>query len=285
MDISPLYRSFLFVPGANERAVAKASQLPADRIIFDLEDAVASDAKPAALTRVCSAISDPDLASRALVRVNGLDSAYIAADLRALNTATPAALVFPKIEKVDHVLQIDALLQVFKGFQNTQVWVMIETPLGVLNVAQIMAHPRVTGLIFGPNDLRKSLSAQTSENRDALQTSLSLCVLAVRAHDKYCIDGVYNNFNDNDGLMRECEQGRMLGFDGKSLIHPNQIATTNQIFAPSIAEITHAENVISAFQSAIDGLATLNGEMIEELHVQQAKALLKQAQIIKQQES
>ncbi|GHA61122.1 citrate lyase subunit beta [Amylibacter ulvae] len=285
MDISPLHRSLLFVPGANDRAVTKAPNLPADRIIFDLEDAVAPDAKPAALARVCAAITDTTLAPRALVRVNGLDSAHIAADLRALDHARPAALVFPKVETIDQVMQIDALLQVFNGFQNTQVWVMIETPLGVLNVAQIMAHPRVTGLIFGPNDLRKSLSAQTSENRDALQTSLSMCVLAARAYDKYCIDGVFNNFNDNDGLMRECAQGRMLGFDGKSLIHPNQIANTNQTFAPSDAEITHAQNIIAAFQSAIDGLATLNGEMIEELHVQQATALLKQAKIIKQQES
>ncbi|MCL4113495.1 UNVERIFIED_CONTAM: hypothetical protein GTU68_062466 [Idotea baltica] len=162
---------------------------------------------------------------------------------------------------------------------------MIETPLGVLNVAQIMAHPRVAGLIFGPNDLRKSLHALADKNRTALQTSLSLCVLAARAHDKYCIDGVYNHFKDIDGLAGECAQARLLGFHGKSLIHPNQIGPTNNAFSPSVDEIAHAQDILNAFENARDGLATLNGEMIEELHVQQAGAVLKQAQTIKQQES
>ena len=266
------FRSVLYIPASNPRALEKAKKLPVDAIIFDLEDAVAADAKPAARADLLQTLMAGGFGNRVrLVRINGLETAWGREDLRALEGANIDGVLLPK---VNGSADIDAVGKLCVGLP---VWAMMETPLGVLNAAEIAGHERVAGLVMGTNDLAKDLRSRASENRAPLQAALQISLLAARAAGIVCVDGVYNAFKDEDGLAAECEQGRDMGFDGKSLIHPAQIATANRVFGPSEAEVELARRQIAAFEAARlegQGVAVLDGQIVENLHIETARATL-----------
>ncbi|QRP45964.1 CoA ester lyase [Amycolatopsis sp. FDAARGOS 1241] len=276
-------RSVLYMPGANERALEKAKTLPADALILDLEDAVAPDAKEAARERVCAALGDYGDREVA-IRVNGLDTEWHDADLRAAAAAGPAAVVVPKVGSVADVHNIERALELGGAPERTKVWAMLETPGALLRAADIAAaSQRLTVLVLGTNDLAKELHAAFVPGRGPLLASLSLAVLGARAAGKVVLDGVYNDVKDASGFEAECRQGREFGFDGKTLIHPSQIEPCNRIFAPSAAEVDHARRVIAAFdeaRAAGRGVVTVDGRMVENLHVEEAQRVLALAEAV-----
>ncbi len=267
-------RSVLYMPGANERALEKARTLPADALILDLEDAVAPDAKPAARDRVCAAAASGEYGRREVtIRVNGIDTPWHAEDLAAVGEAGPAAVVVPKVGSADEVRAIAAALP-----EPGANWAMIETPAAVLRGAEIAgATERLTALVLGTNDLAKEMLAEQVPGRGPLLGPLSMCVLAARATGKTILDGVYNDVRDTDGFAAECRQGKEFGFDGKTLIHPGQIEPCNRIFAPSEEEVERSRKIVDAFEAARRegrGVATVDGRMIENLHVDNARRIL-----------
>jgi citrate lyase subunit beta/citryl-CoA lyase len=269
------------MPGANERALEKAKTLPADALILDLEDAVAPDAKTAARERVCAAVGS--YGSREVtIRVNGIGTPWHLDDLRAAGEAGPSAVVVPKVNSADEVHAIEKALS--HAPDHTTIWAMIETPVAVLNCASIAAaSERLTVLVLGTNDLAKEMLAAQVPGRAPLLGPLSLCVLAARATGKSILDGVYNDVRDLDGFAEECRQGKDFGFDGKTLIHPAQVEPCNEIFAPSAAEIEYAHRVIAAFEEAQRegrGVATVDGRLIENLHVANAERTLALAEAV-----
>lgn len=268
-------RSVLYMPGANERALEKAKTLPADALILDLEDAVAPDAKAAARDRVCSLV-DAYGSREVTIRVNGAGTPWHADDLAAVAAAGPSAVVVPKVNSAAEVHAIEEALS--SAPDHTSIWAMIETPVAVLNCASIAAaSQRLTVLVMGTNDLAKELTAAQVPGRAPLLTALSTCVLAARATGRVILDGVYNDVRDADGFAEECRQGKEFGFDGKTLIHPSQVAPCNEIFAPSASEVEYAHRVIAAFEDATRegrGVATVDGRMVENLHVADARRIL-----------
>jgi citrate lyase subunit beta/citryl-CoA lyase len=278
----PRLRSVLYIPGANERALVKARDLPADALILDLEDAVASAAKAEARERVCAAVASGVYGIRTVtIRVNSIGTEWHAEDLRAVGAAGPAAVVVPKVGSEADVLGIERALCSAGAPEHTRIWAMLETPAAVLGAAEIAAAgERLSVLVMGTNDLASELYAELAPGRPTLQTSLSMCVLAARAAGKAIVDGVYNDVRDPDGFEAECRQGRQLGFDGKTLIHPSQVQPCNGIFTPSADEVTHAHRVIGAFREAEEagrGVATVDGKLIENLHVANARRVLAMA--------
>ena len=273
------YRSVLYIPGSKERALDKARGLPADAIIFDLEDAVTAEEKPGARALLVETLKAGGYGARTkIVRINGLDTPWGADDAAAFKDAGADAILLPK---VDNALMIKPLTDILGP--GLPVWAMMETPRGIINAMEIAAHPRVAGFVLGTNDLAKDLNCRFRPDRLPLMTSLQMCLLAARAHGVICVDGVYNAFKDDDGLRAECEQGRDLGFDGKTLIHPAQLAIANAVFAPSEAEITLARRQIEAFEQAEaagQGVAVVDGKIVENLHVVTAKATLAKAAAI-----
>jgi citrate lyase subunit beta/citryl-CoA lyase len=272
-------RSVLYMPGANERALEKAKTLPADALILDLEDAVAPDAKEAARERVCAAASSGEYGSREVtIRVNGLDTEWHDGDLRAVAQAGPAAVVVPKVNSVSDVRNIERALEFGGAPEHTKIWAMVETPIAMLHAEEIAAaSERLSVLVMGTNDLANELHAEFVPGRTPLLGGLSLCLLAARATGKVILDGVYNDVKDPEGFEAECLQGRQFGFDGKTLIHPGQIEPCNRVFAPSKEEIAQARKIISAFEEAKAegrGVATVDGRMIENLHVANAQRIL-----------
>ncbi|KAA9166749.1 CoA ester lyase [Amycolatopsis acidicola] len=272
-------RSVLYMPGANERALEKAKALPADALILDLEDAVAPDAKEAARERVCAAASSGEYGKREVtIRVNGLDTEWHDADLRAAAQAGPAAVVVPKVNSAREVHNIERALELGGAPEHTKIWAMVETPVAMLHAEEIAAaSDRLTVLVMGTNDLAKELHAEFVPGRGPLLGALSLCLLAARATGKVILDGVYNDVKDTEGFEAECRQGREYGFDGKTLIHPGQIEPCNRIFAPSEAEVEQARKIIAAFDEAKAegrGVVTVDGRMIENLHVDNAQRVL-----------
>ncbi|MCB1248386.1 MAG: CoA ester lyase [Acidimicrobiales bacterium] len=283
-DLRPR-RSVLYMPGANERALDKAKGLPADALILDLEDAVAPDAKAEARERVCAAVTSGDYGRRELtIRANGLDTQWHADDVRAIAEAGPAAIVVPKINSVDDVRAVESALEAAGAPDHTKIWAMVETPIAMLHAAEIAAaSDRLAVLVMGTNDLAKELHAEHVPGRQPLLTGLGLCLLAARATGKVILDGVYNDIKNEDGFAAECTQGRQMGFDGKTLIHPSQLEPANRIFAPSEDEVARAEVIIAAFTEAEAegrGVVTVDGRMIENLHVDQARRTLAQAEAI-----
>ena len=272
------YRSVLYIPGSKERALEKAKTLPVDAIIFDLEDAVAVEEKANARGLLAETLKNADYGSRAkIVRVNALDTEWGHADVETLKDVGADALLLPKVDSAEDV---QALAELAPG---VAIWAMMETPLGILNAAQIAAHPALEGFVLGTNDLAKDLNTRARADREPLLTSLQLCMLAARAHGIVAIDGVYNAFKDDDGLRAECEQGRDMGFDGKTLIHPAQVETTNAAFAPSEDEVDLARRQIDAFEQAEangQGVAVVDGKIVENLHIVTAKATLAKADAI-----
>ncbi|WP_307849461.1 HpcH/HpaI aldolase/citrate lyase family protein [Qaidamihabitans albus] len=278
-------RSVLYMPGANERALEKAKTLPADALILDLEDAVAPGAKEDARERVCAAAASGDYGSREVtIRVNGLDTEWHDADLRAAAQAGPAAVVVPKVNSARDVHNIERALELGGAPEHTKIWAMVETPVAMLRAEEIAAaSDRLTVLVMGTNDLAKELHAEFVPDRGPLLGGLSLCLLAARATGKVILDGVYNDVRDLEGFEAECRQGRQYGFDGKTLVHPGQIEPCNRVFAPSDEEIAQARKIIDAFekaQRAGQGVVTVDGRMIENLHVDNARRILSLAEAI-----
>ncbi|HEY0451927.1 CoA ester lyase [Actinophytocola sp.] len=268
-------RSVLYMPGANERALEKAKTLPADALILDLEDAVAPDAKVAARDRVCAAAASGEYGRREVtIRVNAVDTPWHADDLKAVAQAAPAAVVVPKVNSAAEVHAVEAALE----GTDTAIWAMIETPRAVLDCAEIAAaSERLTVLVLGTNDLAKELLAEQVPGRAPLLGPLSMCVLAARATGRVILDGVYNDVRDADGFEKECRQGREFGFDGKTLIHPGQLEPCNRVFAPSADDVERSQRIIDAFEQAQRegrGVATVDGRMIESLHVDNARRTL-----------
>lgn len=268
------HRSALYIPGDKPRALEKARGLPVDVILFDLEDAVAPDAKVPARATLQEALTEDYGPRLKIVRVNGLDTEWGAADLEAAAGMNCDAVLIPK---VNSPADLDAVAQVLP---DTPLWAMMETPAGILNAAAIAAHPALKGFVMGTNDLAKDLGAQ---GRPAMAMALQHCLLAARAAGIVAIDGVYNAFKDDDGLTAECAEGRALGFDGKSLIHPAQVAICNAAFGPSEDEIALAERQIAAFEEAAaagKGVAVVDGRIVENLHIVTARATLAKAKAI-----
>ena len=279
-------RSALYMPAANERALEKAKSLPADAIIFDLEDAVAPDRKVDARAAACRAASSGEYGRRELtIRCNGLDTPWGEDDLRAIAGSGASAVVVPKVGSVSYLDRVSALLDDAAAPPTMTVWAMIETPTAILDVREICAHPRVAVLVMGTNDLARELRAPLAAGRKALLPHLATAVLAARAADKVILDGVYNDVKDLDGFREECAQGVEFGFDGKTLIHPDQVAIANDSWAPSEAETALAARIIAAFDEAVAngrGVVTVDGRMIENLHVANARHTLAVAAAISQ---
>jgi citrate lyase subunit beta/citryl-CoA lyase len=272
-------RSVLYTPGANERALEKAKGIPADALILDLEDAVAPGSKEPARERVCGAVAAGEFAGRAVaIRVNGVGTAWHDDDLRAVAGAGPDAIVVPKVASAQEVREIEAGLAAAGAPDRTRIWAMLETPAAVLAAREIAsASERLTVLVMGTNDLATELHAEHTPGREPLLTSLSLCLLAARAAGKAILDSVYNDVRDPAGFEAECAQARRLGFDGKTLIHPGQVEICNTVFSPSQAELDHARRVIEAFeqaQRAGTAVVTVDGRMVEKMHVDSARRLL-----------
>ncbi|MEO1918158.1 MAG: aldolase/citrate lyase family protein [Paracoccaceae bacterium] len=218
------------------------------------------------------------------VRINALDSEWGMDDLKAACAAAPDAILIPKVGSADDLKQVEKMMKAFGASDNTRIWAMMETPLGILNAQEIAASTlMLEAFVLGTNDLFKDLSATHTPERSAVIASLSMCLLAARAYGLICVDGVYNAFKDDEGLRSECQQGRDMGFDGKTLIHPAQLSVTNEVFAPSAADITLAQSYVDAFNEATatgSGVAVVNGKIVENLHVETAQKLLGKAATI-----
>jgi len=274
-------RSCLYVPGANARALEKAKSLPADLFVLDLEDAVAPEAKADARQAIRKAVHKRAYGAREVViRVNALETEWGQDDLETAASAGVDGVLVPKVTSGDDVRFVDQSLNDAGASPNLDLWVMIEMPLAILNINEIVAastDTRLTGLVMGTNDLAKEYNAVPTPDRSAFMYSLSAALVAARAYRLSAIDGVYNDINNDTGLAAECEQGRVLGFDGKTLIHPAQIETANRVFSPSEAELSHAKEVIEAFALPANkgkGVISLNGQMVELLHLEQAERLV-----------
>jgi len=275
------YRSVLYIPGSKERALDKARDLPTDAIIFDLEDAVAPDAKVGARATLVAALREGGYGKRIkIVRINALTTAWGLEDARALREAGADAMLLPKVNAASDV---DNLVDVIGS--GLPIWTMMETPVSVFNAREIAAHAQVAGLVAGTNDLTKDLGCRVRTDRLPLMAALQMIVMAARAARIVAIDGVYNRFRDGDGLKTECEQGRDLGFDGKTLIHPSQIEIANTAFAPTNSEIDLAERLIAAYEESRasgQGIAVVDGQIVENLHVVAAQRVLARAQAIRE---
>ena len=277
-------RSVLYMPGANTRALEKAKSLPADSLILDLEDAVAPDAKAQARENIRAALATGFGHREAVVRINGLNTQWGLDDLKAFADTKADAILLPKVESASQIREVASLLKQFNPASTLKIWAMIETPLAIFKLPEIASsHPMLEALVLGTSDLVKDLHARHTPSRVETQTALSLSVLAARAHQLCVLDGVHLSLDDEDGLRQSCIQGRDMGFDGKTLIHPSQIALANQIFGPSLEEIDEARQRITAYEAAISsgaGIAVLNGKLVEELHIQDAKRILALANAI-----
>jgi citrate lyase subunit beta/citryl-CoA lyase len=284
MPIRPR-RSVLYMPGSNARALEKAKSLAADALILDLEDAVAPDTKAAARDQVCAAVKAGGYGHRELViRINALDTPWGEADLAAAASAAPDAVLVPKPGSGADIVRAAGALARAGAPDRTRLWAMVETPIAILNLKEIAsASPRLGCLVMGTNDLVKETRADLSTNRRPALYWLSATVTAVRAFGLDALDGVYNNFKDATGFRAECVHGRRLGFDGKTLIHPDQVATANEVFAPPEAEVAWAKTVIAAFEAPENrgkGVITVEGRMVELLHAEMARRTVAIAEAI-----
>ncbi|HZX88928.1 MAG TPA: CoA ester lyase [Reyranella sp.] len=280
-------RSVLYMPGANTRALEKARTLPADALIFDLEDAVAPEAKEAARTNVVLAAESRAYGKREIaIRCNGLSTPWGEADIEAIAKSGADAILVPKVESAAQVTHVVSLLDTAGAPTDMAVWAMMETPKGILRAEEIAgAHPRLGLFVMGTNDLVKDMRARHTPLRLPMITALGIGMLAARAHGLAILDGVYNDIQDAAGFRAVCQQGLEMGFDGKTLIHPSQVEPCNEVFAPSAAELEMAGKIVAAFKAAQaegKGVVTVDGRMIENLHVEQAERALALASAIKE---
>ena len=277
-------RSVLYMPASNERALEKATSIPCDGLILDLEDAVAPDAKSAARDAACAAAASGDYGRRTVtIRVNGEGTEWHDADLAAAAAAGPDAVVVPKVDSAAQVQRLVAALEKGGAPDRTRLWAMVETPLAVLDALAIArASSRLAVLVLGTNDLVKELYAEHVPGRGPILPSLHTVLLAARAAGLAVVDGVYNDVKDTDGFLAECRQGRELGFDGKTLIHPGQVEGANEAFAPSEQALDDARGVLQAWDDgAGSGVVTYQGRMVENLHVESARRTLDVHEAIK----
>ncbi|MCF8473290.1 MAG: CoA ester lyase [Emcibacter sp.] len=279
-------RSVLYMPGSNPRALEKAKSLSADGLILDLEDAVAVEAKDSARELVTAAVKNGGYGRRELIiRINSLDSEWGEADLRAASAVAPDAILLPKVESAEMVKRAEKIMVACGAPDKTKIWCMMETPRAMLRAHEIAASSdRLTCFVMGTSDLVKDLHAHHTTMRLPVITSLGLCILAARAENIEIIDGVYLDLNDTEGFRESCVQGLEFGFDGKTLIHPNQLEAANDVFAPSDADIEYSKKIIEAFRQAEQegkGVVLVEGKLIENLHVENAKRLVTLADAIK----
>lgn len=278
MTLARPLRSVLYIPASKPRALDKARGLPVDAIIFDLEDAVSVDEKEASRTILADALTQDGYGGRMkIIRINAFDTPWGKADAEAAAKMGADAILLPKVSSP---ADLDALAEITGDIP---LWAMMETPAGMINAASIGAHPKLQGMVMGTNDLAKELQTRHRADRLPLQAGLGLCVLAAKANGCVIIDGVYNAFKDDDGLKVECDQGRDMGFDGKTLIHPAQVDVTNTAFSPSDAEVELARRQIDAFnevEATGQGVAVVDGKIVENLHVATARDTLAKVEAI-----
>jgi citrate lyase subunit beta/citryl-CoA lyase len=288
MTIRPR-RTVLYMPGSNARALDKARTLPVDGVILDLEDAVAPDAKEQARAQVVEAVKAGGFGAREVfVRVNGIDTPWHADDLAAAAHAAPDVILLPKISMVDQLELIGQRLLDMKCDLKTRVWAMIETPIAIFNIQALAAEARdsetrLSGFVMGTNDLAKETRARLIPGRQPMLPWLATCVLAAHAYGIDILDGVYNDLSDPQGFERECAQARDLGFDGKTLIHPNQIGPCNSAFSPSSEDIVQARKMIAAFdlpENRDKGVVQVDGRMVERMHAEMARRTVAIAEAI-----
>jgi len=288
MNIRPR-RSLLYMPGSNPRALDKARTLPADGLILDMEDSVAPDAKQLAREQIGAALAEGGYGHRELiVRINALSTEWGAQDIAAIGrfSTPPDAVLIPKIDTASDVAEAISAFERAGCPDSVAMWIMAETPLCILNIAEVAtAHPRLKSMVMGTSDLSKDTRVRHTPDRLGFITALNLCVYAARAHGLTIIDGVQLDLQNEELLRASCVQGRDLGFDGKSLIHPNQIAAANAAFAPDEAEVAAAHEIIAAFEQATalgKGVVVVNGRLVENLHVVEAQRQLALAAAIAQ---
>jgi citrate lyase subunit beta/citryl-CoA lyase len=276
-------RSVLYMPGSNARALEKARTLEADGLILDLEDAVAPDAKETARRQVCDAVRAGGFGRREVtIRINGLDTTWGAEDLAAAGAVKPDAVLIPKVSTTDDLMALGRRLDELEASQNIRVWIMVETPLAVLNIRELAAASRdpltrLSGFVMGTNDLAKDSRARIVPGRAPMIPWLMTCLAAARAFGLDILDGVQNDIGDAEGFARECTAARDMGFDGKTLIHPNQIAPCNAAFSPTAAEIEEARKIIAAFalpENSGKGVVKLDGRMVERLHAEMSRRVV-----------
>ncbi len=279
MTIRPR-RSALYMPGANARALEKARTLPCDAVILDLEDAVAPDAKASAREQVMAAVAARGFGAReVIIRINGLDTAWGIDDLRAAAKSGPDGVVVPKVSRPADLQAVAAHLADAAAGREIWLWAMIETPHAIINAAEIAAvardgQTRLAGFMMGTNDLAKETRARLLDGRAPMLPWLATTVLAAHAYGLDVLDGVYNDIHDIEGFRRECSQGRDMGFDGKTLVHPNQIQPCNAAFSPTAEEINQARRVIAVFdlpENRTKGVVQVDGRMVERMHADIAK--------------
>ncbi len=271
-------RSVLYMPAANERALEKAKSIASDALIFDLEDAVSPESKDAARDNAVKAASSGEYGKREItIRCNGLDTPWGAADIAAAAKSCASSIVIPKVGNAAMIDEVSKHLDAAGAPAEMKIWAMVETPSAIFNAREIAAHPRVAVLVMGTNDLVKELHAVQVPGRAPVISHLATALLAAREADKPILDGVYNDIKNAEGFRAECVQGMQMGFDGKTLIHPDQVAVANEVWAPGEAEVEHAHRVIEAFNTARaegKGVVQLDGKMIENLHVANAERLI-----------
>lgn len=282
-DLRPR-RSVLYMPAANERALDKAKSIPSDALIFDLEDAVSPDAKPDARRNAVAAATSGEYGQREItIRCNALSTEWGAEDLVAAATSGVSAVVIPKVNSVQDVDDVSAALDRAGAPSSLMIWAMIETPTAIFDVRKIAAHPRVATLVMGTNDLAKELRATQVRGRAPLLPHLATALLAARENGKVILDGVFNDVKDLEAFRDECLQGATMGFDGKTLIHPSQVDIANDVWAPTADDVDYSKRVIAAFEEAAAegrGVITVDGRMIENLHVENARRVLAVQQAI-----
>ena len=286
-------RSVLYMPGSNERALEKAKTIPADAFIFDLEDAVAPDAKPFARARVCAAVKNGGYGGREIViRVNALETPWGTDDLLAACEAKPDAILVPKVVHPGDIISAAKILQGAHAAEKIRLWAMMETPMAILNARTIAAtavyaENRLCCLVMGTNDLLKESRARALHDRVAVIPWLAMTLVAARAYRLDILDGVYNDFRDEIGLREECERGRTLGMDGKTLIHPSQVGPCNEIFSPTEEEVEWSRKIIAAFAMPENkgmGVIVVEGRMVERLHLAMAERTVSIADQIREME-
>lgn len=282
-------RSVLYMPGSNARAIDKARNLPVDGIIIDLEDAVAPDAKEQARLQVVEAVKAGGFGAREVfIRINGIDTPWHSDDLTAASQAAPDAILVPKIAEVEQLERVGQRLLDMKADLKTRIWAMIETPSAIFNIQALAAEARdsetrLAGFVVGTNDLAKETRVRQVPGRAPMVSWLATCVLAAHAHGIDVLDGVYNDLGDAAGFERECLQARDMGFDGKTLVHPNQIAPCNAAFSPDADEVAQAKAMIAAFdrpENKDKGVVQIDGRMVERMHADMARRTVAIAEAI-----
>ena len=281
------YRSALYMPGSNERALEKAKSLSADLFIFDMEDAVSPDNKERARDLILNVLSNEKADYRGkkiLTRINSMDTEWANMDLECLQNSGTDGILFPKVSEVSDMLLIQKRLVELNFKKTPEIWIMAETPKCVLNLGKILEEfSNIGGIVVGTNDLAKELVLPKQTGRAGLLYALGSIILTAKAYNVIALDGVFNGISDEDGLSSEAKEGKDMGYDGKTLIHPNQIDITNTVFSPTEKEIDMANKIIEAYEKAKEeksGVTTVDGVLVEELHVKQSLALISKMKMI-----